>query len=325
MFSKRLTLIVLVFISGLAWGSFAERNGAILSVTPSTLLLSTTAIPTPKASIHSVEDAAQDSNSLKHLINHIHGDLVESTDGTPPDISSRAVPHDFFFSVQVVCPTLQQWQQMDPDPAHYPIIRGFRPAVSEHRTLQAVTLIAYRHFRICRRCLCAEDLVTIVRNPEIASFHVESGHRQTELCDSDTYAMRCAPWYGCYCSITMKQQDMDPDISIEAYQDSLNNLPFAVKQRNPDYRWQSGHYGEMGWQYDTAYPPSSWFDSAGGQERVSGTAEPYYLEGPDKGEIFTGSNDGLLRLPPKVWGSKFPMAKRDTAQENRRTKGKPES
>ncbi|KAF3093209.1 hypothetical protein TWF569_002713 [Orbilia oligospora] len=282
-------------------------------------------MPTPKASIHSVENAAQDSKSLKHLINQIHGDLVESTGDNSPDISSRAVPHDFFFSAQVVCPTIQQWRQMDPDPAHYPTIDGPRPAVSQHRNLRAVNLIVYRSFRICRRCLCAEDLMTIVRNPEAPSWHLESGHRSAELCDTDIHSMRCAPWYGCYCSITMKQQDMDPDISVEAYQDSLNNLPFAVKQRNPDYKWKSGHYGEMGWQYDTAYPPSSWFDSAGGRERVPGTVEPYYLEGPDKGEIFTGPNDGLLRLPPKVWGSKFSMAKRDTAQENRRTNGKPES
>ncbi|KAF3315342.1 hypothetical protein TWF173_003885 [Orbilia oligospora] len=216
---------------------------------------------------------------------------------------------------------------MDPDPAHYPNIDGTRPEVNEREGSRAVNLLVNRFLRKCRQCRCAEDLRTIVKNPEHETIRggLEPGVDRTYLCIFEKTARRCAPWYGCYCSIVMKQQDMDPDISVEAYQDSLNNLPFGVKQRHRDYKWRGGHYGEMGWQYDTAYPPSDWFDSAGGRERVPGTAEPYYLEGPDKAEIFTGPNDGLLRLPPKVWGSRFSMAKRDTAQENRRTNGKPES
>ncbi|RVD83456.1 uncharacterized protein DFL_007842 [Arthrobotrys flagrans] len=115
----------------------------------------------------------------------------------------------------------------------------------------------------------------------------------------------------------MNQRDMDPSISIAEYQDALNNLPFAVKRTRPNYGWKYGHNDVMKWQYDTAYPPSSWFDSANHRELAPGTNEPYYLEGPNEGLIRAGPSDQTLRSGPQLWGSGFSKAKRDLTGEGR--------
>ncbi|KAK6510892.1 hypothetical protein TWF506_009983 [Arthrobotrys conoides] len=309
MFSKRVICIVFVLISKLAWGSKADALSATSSVRSSSI--TPVAIPNPEVSVHAVESDAAVLNpeSLKN----------ESTNSGPDGsgralalgLSSRAVPHDFFFTIIVQCPSWTDWIAMDQDPSHYPNIQGTRQTAERFKSERDFKMTMTREFTRCRRCKCdEEDDRTIIPDLTVRIPGVSrTGNYQR--CHSYTVSDRCRYWHGCYCLIVMKQRDKNPEISIGEYQDALNNLPLYVKKTYPGYVWKSGGGFGMKWQYDTAYPPSSWFDSAGDKELVPGTDEPYYLEGPDKvPPEFSGPNAGLFGLPHQLLRSEFLKVKR---------------
>ncbi|KAK6501525.1 hypothetical protein TWF481_009362 [Arthrobotrys musiformis] len=227
-------------------------------------------------------------------------------------VVERAVPPTLFYSNwRLQCPGTQGILRMNPDPDAYITINGNkRPRIDMHPQDQAA--VRRRKGRIrsfldrCNLCKCDQIDGTLIMDPTTRAFRDKRPNYHTEYT-----VMQCRFWWNCHCVFQMKSPDRDDGIPVEEYQDALDNVPFAVKQQNPAWRWNpASHPGfSMSWQ---GLAPRQ--HGQADKEMVPGMDEPYYLEGPDYGWREKDSLSGLREMfgpGPGIFGSK--VSKRDTS------------
>ncbi|KAF3193276.1 hypothetical protein TWF225_010045 [Orbilia oligospora] len=127
------------------------------------------------------------------------------------------------------------------------------------------------------------------RNPGIA---------RTLRCITHVATMKCQMWYNCRCEATMHQPEADPGITVEEYQDALDNIPLDIKIANSKYAWKFSEDQSLSWNY--IFDPDKSGSGQAEQYLVPGTKEPYYLEGADTGAARSGIPPPLLELGSKL-------------------------
>ncbi|KAF3241566.1 hypothetical protein TWF217_012024 [Orbilia oligospora] len=110
--------------------------------------------------------------------------------------------------------------------------------------------------------------------------------------------MKCQMWYNCRCEATMHQPEADPGITVEEYQDALDNIPLDIKIANSKYAWKFSEDQSLSWNY--IFDPDKSGSGQAEQYLVPGTKEPYYLEGADTGAARSGIPPPLLELGSKL-------------------------
>ncbi|KAF3129360.1 hypothetical protein TWF703_008983 [Orbilia oligospora] len=96
------------------------------------------------------------------------------------------------------------------------------------------------------------------------------------------------------CEATMHQPEADPGITVEEYQEALDNIPLDIKIAYSKYAWKFSEDQSLSWNY--IFDPDKSGPGQAEQYLVPGTKEPYYLEGADTGAARSGIPPPLLEL-----------------------------
>ncbi|KAF3177706.1 hypothetical protein EYR41_008660 [Orbilia oligospora] len=205
----------------------------------------------------------------------------------------RAISSTIFFSWSVVCPSHFRMIATELGPYSYPEINHHKRPSFRNMASQRAHARAYSARTVCMNCLCDSTGKMIAspreRNPGIA---------RTLRCITHVATMKCQMWYNCRCEATMHQPEADPGITVEEYQDALDNIPLDIKIANSKYAWKFSEDQSLSWNY--IFDPDKSGSGQAEQYLVPGTKEPYYLEGADTGAARSGIPPPLLELGSKL-------------------------
>ncbi|KAK6505733.1 hypothetical protein TWF481_007625 [Arthrobotrys musiformis] len=196
----------------------------------------------------------------------------QNTNNTSND-GKRAVDSEIFFKWTVVCPSHFRMIAMSREVSSYPEIKGRKRPDLLNLPSGRAHVKAKGIYTSCTRCIC-NDNGRIKRTPERLSYTKWAGNG----CREAAVPTKCELWYS-KCEATMYEPEADPGISVEEYQEALDNIPLDIKIANSGWTWKHSSDRSMSWRYT--------FNKDGdtrSTERylVPGTKEPYYLEGPDR-------------------------------------------
>ncbi|KAK6350674.1 hypothetical protein TWF718_003859 [Orbilia javanica] len=119
---------------------------------------------------------------------------------------------------------------------------------------------------VCKRCRCSSSGMI---EPDYTPLF---GLASQAACNNIVKSLRCTFQLGCYCYQQLGNPDPEEGVSIEEYQNAINQLGLTEKHGNP------------GWGYQGLVPsephPGDPYRTHG-RQRAPDTKEPYWLEGPE--------------------------------------------
>ncbi|KAK6504343.1 hypothetical protein TWF506_002546 [Arthrobotrys conoides] len=207
----------------------------------------------------------------------------------------RAVSSEMFFRFSVICPHPLRMISEEKPMSNYPIIGGYHKySLRDARDNNARRTRARTAYRMCTSCKCNSN-GKMIPDPRPRPTTPGAG---MVYCGTSQAVAKCQLWYGCSCEAIMRHPQPDPEITVDEYQDALNNIPALVKIAHADYTWKFSEERSMTW----LQPSDAFQDTRGSTEEylVPGTKEPYSLEGPDQGVPWSGIPNPLLDLGSKL-------------------------
>ncbi|KAF3259721.1 hypothetical protein TWF192_010576 [Orbilia oligospora] len=269
----------------------------------------------PESSVNSETHPPVESPANSPLDPHAtkHSTTGQGTDFKPPVLSrnetslvkipvkknstteeKRAISSTIFFSWAVVCPSHFRMIATELGPYSYPEIANKKRPSFQNLSGTKAHMKAYVARRICMNCLCDSTGKMLASTSKERNEGITKQYR----CLTRVAALKCERWFNCRCEATMHQPEADPGITVEDYQDALNNIPLDIKLANSRYAWKFSQDQSLSWKY--IFDPNKSGSGQAEQYLVPGTKEPYYLEGADTGAARSGIPPPLLELGSKL-------------------------
>ncbi|KAK6362021.1 hypothetical protein TWF730_005724 [Orbilia blumenaviensis] len=235
------------------------------------------AVSSPPSFPSNTPAPAKPTNSLRRVIGGKDTDpelmalFIDTPGADGVTWSKREVSSSIFFRWRVVCPTHHQIIGMPKNPDEYPKFKG-RRRMDFNKVIDPASS-ALQARKQCMNCLCTQEGV-MIKNPVMPKLN---GY----WCRQDYMVQRCPVWFNCRCQAEMLQPAIELGISIDDYQNALNNIPSSVKLAFWNYEWKLADRFSMSWQYLNRQEGGGGGNAAEETiELAPGTKEPYYVEGP---------------------------------------------
>ncbi|KAK6506895.1 hypothetical protein TWF481_005353 [Arthrobotrys musiformis] len=284
----------------------------------------------PTDSTHTSDEPSQPTNRTPTPENTIeppspdlHSNSTNSTTPTKTDkrYGDTISPHWFYDAkMRVECPSVDNIMTLDMSGIDRSLFPGSEDLILPVRyqtmfeTREQAADFILAGVADCKDCDCLEDGSMI---PNWFRLEGTGGN-----CNSDRVVSICQLIYGCYCSARLIQRlPTATGVTADDYQAALDQIPWSVRvdPRNIGYWWKNAPVNAQGRR--------AWMKAPGGyvpgftygrepphKILVPGTAEPYYLEGPDDGTLYNVDR-GLLGSMMGVGGlggkSSLGFVKRD--------------
>ncbi|KAK6532786.1 hypothetical protein TWF281_006962 [Arthrobotrys megalospora] len=206
----------------------------------------------------------------------------------------------FFYSVGIVCPSVNHiLESLDSNPENYARFQSW----PQTRPDPAFEAVAARHYftemqwKNCPACSCNEETGDLIPSQRL--------DERRELCPDLDQAKRCQEWLGCYCNSYMRKSFSKFAVQLD-YVDAVSKIPSWIKKQHPGWSVVGKNGFTLSWAIGGDSQPNA--PSSYKKYLVPGTAEPYYLEGPNEDAEGSrmGGKYGDNRLSPlDVWPFMF--------------------